>query len=72
MSRSARPATDIRVGVSGVGSAAVRARTVEQSRNAEDILKDVDPVDDAVATAEYRRKMLVVLTRRALEEVGSS
>ena len=61
----------LRVGVSGVGSAAVRARTVEQSRNAEDVLKDVDPVDDAVATAEYRRKMLVVLVRRALEEVES-
>ena len=61
----------LRVGVSGVGSAAVRARTVEQNRNAEDVLKDVDPVDDAVASAEYRRKMLVVLVRRALEEVGS-
>ena len=62
----------IRVGVSGVGSAAVRARTVEQSRNPEDVLKDVDPVDDAVATAEYRRKLLTVLVRRALHEVGSS
>jgi CO/xanthine dehydrogenase FAD-binding subunit len=62
----------IRVGVSGVGSAAVRARAVEQGRAAEDVLKDVDPVDDAVATAEYRRKMLIVLVRRALDEVGSS
>jgi CO/xanthine dehydrogenase FAD-binding subunit len=62
----------IRVGVSGVGSAAVRARAVEQSRAAEDVLKDVDPVDDAVATADYRRKMLIVLVRRALDEVGSS
>ncbi len=61
----------LRVGVSGVGYTAVRARTVEQSRNAEDVLKDVDPVDDAVASAEYRRKMLIVLVRRALEEVGS-
>ena len=59
----------IRVGVSGVGSSAVRARAVEQSRNAEDVLQDVDPVDDAVASAEYRRKMLVVLVRRALDEV---
>ena len=59
----------LRVGVSGVGPAAVRARTVEQSRNAEDVLKDVDPVDDAVATAGYRSKMLTVLVRRALEEV---
>jgi CO/xanthine dehydrogenase FAD-binding subunit len=62
----------LRVGVSGVGAAAVRARTVEQSRNAEDVLEDVDPVDDAVASAEYRRKMLVVLVRRALEEVASA
>ena len=37
----------LRVGVSGVGPAAVRCRAVEQSRNAEDVLKDVDPVDDA-------------------------
>jgi carbon-monoxide dehydrogenase medium subunit len=59
----------LRIGVSGVGSAAVRARAVEQSRNAEDVLEDVDPVDDAVATAEYRRKMLVLLVRRALDEV---
>ena len=44
-------------------------RAVEQSRNAEDVLKDVDPVDDAVASAAYRPKMLVVLTRRALDEV---
>ena len=60
-SRPARPATDFASASSGVGPSAVRARTVEQSRNAEDVLKDVDPVDDAVATAEYRRKMLLVL-----------
>ncbi len=59
----------LRVGVSGVGSVALRARAVEQSRNAEDVLKDVDPVDDAVASAEYRRKMLILLVRRALDEV---
>ena len=62
----------LRVGVSGIGSSAVRARAVEQSRNAEDIVKDVDPVDDAVASAAYRAKMLVVLTRRALDEVGKA
>ena len=61
----------LRIGVSGIGPIAVRARTVEQSSNPEDVLKDVDPVDDAVASADYRRKMLVVLVRRALEEVGS-
>jgi carbon-monoxide dehydrogenase medium subunit len=62
----------IRVGVSGIGSVAVRCRTVEQSLDADDVLKDVDPVDDAVATADYRRKMLTVLVRRALDEVGVS
>jgi len=62
----------LRVGISGIGPTAVRARAVEQSRNAEDVLKDVDPVDDAVASADYRRKMLIVLVGRALDEVGSS
>jgi carbon-monoxide dehydrogenase medium subunit len=62
----------IRVGVSGVGPATVRCRSVEQGRNAEDVLKDVDPVDDAVATADYRRRMLVVLVRRALDELENS
>ena len=62
----------IRVGVSGVGPAAVRCSSVEQSRNAEDVLKDVEPVDDAVATAEYRRRMLIVLVRRALDELENS
>ena len=35
---------DLRVGISGVGPLAVRARSVEQSRNADDVLKDVEPV----------------------------
>jgi aerobic carbon-monoxide dehydrogenase medium subunit len=65
-------ADGLRVGVSGIGPTAVRARVVEQSRSAEDVLKDVDPVDDAVASAAYRRKMLVVLTQRALDEVGNA
>ena len=62
----------IRVGVSGVGPTAVRARSVEASRNAEDVLQDVDPVDDAVASAEYRRRMLPVLVRRALDELEAA
>jgi CO/xanthine dehydrogenase FAD-binding subunit len=62
----------IRVGVSGVGTGAVRCRSVEQSRDPEDVLNDVDPVDDAVASAGYRRKMLVLLVRRALDELETS
>ncbi len=57
----------LRVGVSGVAATAQRCRTVEHSRSADDVLKDVDPVDDSVASAAYRRKMLPVLVRRALD-----
>ena len=42
---------------------------VEASREPEDVLKDVDPVDDAVASAAYRREILPLLVRRALDEV---
>ncbi len=56
----------LRVGVSGVGATAVRCRSLEESRNPDDVLKDVEPVDDAVASADYRRKLLPVLVHRAL------
>jgi len=62
----------LRIGVSGVGPTAVRARTAEQSRNPDDVLRDVEPVDDAVASAEYRRKMLPVLLRRALDQLETA
>ena len=62
----------IRVGISGVGPFAVRARSVEQSRNAADVLNDVEPVGDALASAAYRRKMLPVLVRRALDQLESA
>jgi len=64
--------SDLRVGVSGVGPLAVRARSVEQSRNPDDVLSDVDPVSDALASADYRRKMLPLLVRRALDQLGSA
>jgi CO/xanthine dehydrogenase FAD-binding subunit len=63
---------DLRIGVSGTGGTAVRARALEQSREPADVLKDVDPVDDAVASAAYRRKMLPVLVRRALDQLESA
>jgi carbon-monoxide dehydrogenase medium subunit len=62
----------LRVGIAGVGPHAVRAPSVEQSRNADDVLKDVDPVSDALASAEYRRKMLPLLVRRALDQLESA
>jgi len=55
-----------RVGVSGIGPVAVRCRAVEASRSPDDVLQDVEPVDDAIASAAYRREILPVLVRRAL------
>jgi carbon-monoxide dehydrogenase medium subunit len=63
---------DLRIGISGVGPLAVRAPSVEQSRNADDVLKDVEPVTDALASAEYRQKMLPLLVRRALAQLESA
>jgi aerobic carbon-monoxide dehydrogenase medium subunit len=62
---------ELRVGVSAVAPTAVRCRTVEQSRSPEDVLRDVEPVSDAVASAGYRRKMLPVLVGRALAGLES-
>jgi len=61
--------SDLRIGVSGVGPTAVRCRTVEQSRAAGDVLTDVEPVDDAVASAAYRRTVLPMLVREALDQL---
>ncbi len=61
--------SDLRVAVTGVGPTATRCRTVEQSRNPDDVLHDVDPVDDAVASGEYRRAILPRLVRQALDQL---
>jgi carbon-monoxide dehydrogenase medium subunit len=63
---------ELRVGVSGVEPTAVRCRSVEESRDADDVLKDVDPVDDAVASAAYRRLVLPRLVRQALDELENA
>jgi CO/xanthine dehydrogenase FAD-binding subunit len=57
----------LRIGVSGVGPTALRCRAAEESGNPDDVLRDVDPVDDALASADYRRKVLPLLVRRALD-----
>jgi carbon-monoxide dehydrogenase medium subunit len=61
--------SELRVAVTGVGPTAVRCRTVEQSRNPADVLRDVTPVDDAVASAGYRKTILPKLIREALDEL---
>ena len=61
--------SDLRIAVSGVGATAVRCRSVEASRDAADVLADVEPVDDAVASAAYRRAVLPKLVREALDQL---
>ena len=53
----------------GTGGTAVRCRAVEASRDPQSVLEDVQPVDDAVASAAYRRDVLPVLVRQALERL---
>ena len=65
-------ADGLRVAVSGVVSPARRCPSVESSRNPDDVLRDVDLVDDALATAAYRREILPVLVRRALDELETA
>ena len=66
----ARPdGSDLRVAVSGIGPTAVRCVSVEASRDAGDVLLDVEPVDDAVASADYRRAVLPKLVREALDQL---
>ena len=61
--------SELRVAVTGVGPTAVRCRTVEQTRDPDDVLQDVTPVDDAVASAAYRQTVLPKLVREALDQL---
>jgi carbon-monoxide dehydrogenase medium subunit len=63
---------ELRVAVAGAGATAVRCRAVEASRDPQSVLEDVEPVDDAVASAAYRRTVLPVLVRQALERLELS
>jgi CO/xanthine dehydrogenase FAD-binding subunit len=68
----------VRVGVTGAGPKAIRARSVEQAlaggATADDaaakVLDDAQPHDDALASAWYRERMLPLLVRRALDNLG--
>ena len=59
--------SDLRLAAAGVAPPAVRLRTVEQTKNADDVLQDVQAVDDAVASAAYRSAVLPKLVREALD-----
>jgi carbon-monoxide dehydrogenase medium subunit len=61
---------ELRVAATGLGPHAVRLTGVEQSRHAEDALKDTaDPPADALASSWYRRTVLPKLVEQALADL---
>src|SRR5436189_147912 len=74
---AAETVNGVRVAVLGAGPRAVRAGSVEQALAgggaakdaAAKVLDDVEPQDDALASAWYRRQVLPGLVERALEEL---
>jgi carbon-monoxide dehydrogenase medium subunit len=74
----AETADGVRVGLTGAGPTGVRARSVEEAlaggagsqEAAAKILDDAKPQDDALASAWYRERMLPLLVRRALDDLG--
>jgi aerobic carbon-monoxide dehydrogenase medium subunit len=75
---AAETSEGIRVGVSGAGRNSLRAGSVEDAlaggASTEDasnkVLDDAQPQDDALASAWYRQRLLPVLVRRALDDLG--
>jgi len=74
---AAESADGIRVGVTGASPRGLRARAVERALAegssaadaAEKVLDDAQPHDDALASAWYRRRLLPVIVRRALDDL---
>ena len=68
----------VRVAIAGAGARAVRAASVEQALTggaaaeeaAQQVLTDVEPRDDAIASAAYRAQVLPGLVARALSELS--
>ena len=70
----------VRVAVAGAGARAARCPSVEQAiargtapaAAAASVLDDVEPRDDALASAWYRRRMLPLIVERALNTLAAS
>jgi carbon-monoxide dehydrogenase medium subunit len=70
---------EVRIGLGSVGSTAVRARQAESLLQgqeptperlrlaAEAVVSAISPMDDLRGSADYKREMAAVITRRALE-----
>jgi carbon-monoxide dehydrogenase medium subunit len=68
---AARAEGELRIAATGAAPHAVRLSSVEASGNPADALDDVDPQDDALASAWYRRKILPRLVEQALANLTS-
>jgi len=68
---AARADGELRLAATGAAPHAVRLSSVEASGNAADALNDVNPQDDALASAWYRRKILPRLVEQALANLTS-
>ncbi len=68
----ARGDAGLRVAVGGVGATAIRCPSVESSGDPADAVHDISAVDDALASAWYRTKMVPVVIRRALAEMENA
>jgi CO/xanthine dehydrogenase FAD-binding subunit len=73
---AARVDGQVRIGVTGAGDRGTRCRAAEEAfasggadAAADAVLQDVQPRDDALASAWYRTKTLPVLVRRALSQL---
>jgi aerobic carbon-monoxide dehydrogenase medium subunit len=72
---AARTSDGTRIGIMGAGPRALRAHAVEQALGDGDgaidgAVEGLPAHDDALASEWYRRKMLPVLVRRALDDLG--
>jgi carbon-monoxide dehydrogenase medium subunit len=65
-----RTGDELRIAATGAGPHAVRLSSAEQSGEASDALNDVDPPDDALASAWYRKTVLPTLVTRALADLS--
>jgi len=67
---AAEAGDELRIAATGAGPHAVRLTSVERSGNPEDVLKDVEPGDDALASAWYRKKVLPRLVAKVLSQLA--
>lgn len=67
---AARRDGETRVAATGAAPTGVRLPSVESGGDPADVLNDIDPPDDALASAWYRRRVLPTLVERALSSLG--